>query len=167
MQAMAPAGVTYTNFGPGVSLGHSVTARSVPGVKDALSMTIPKGTGLHRRMVYAELEPGADFDAVKAAILSHPGFSRDESYVNLTEDAAALRSMAHGVNLSRTGASGTTSNQRFEFTMTIDGAALTAAMLVAAARAALRQSPGAYTLIEIPAVDFLPGDREGWIEKLV
>ena len=40
-------------------------------------------------------------------------------------------------------------------------------MLVSAARASLLQQPGAYTLIEIPIVDFLPGNKEEWIEKLV
>ena len=58
MQAMAPKGLTYTNFGPGMSMGHSVAAKAIPGVKDALSMTIPLGTGVHRRMVYVELERG-------------------------------------------------------------------------------------------------------------
>ena len=55
MQAAAPKGLTYTNFGPGMSMGHTVCVKSKPGVKDALSMTIPLGTGIHRRMVYVEL----------------------------------------------------------------------------------------------------------------
>src|SRR5690606_9525096 len=66
--AMAPRGITYTNFGPGMSMGHSVCAKGKRGVKDALSMTIPTGTGVHRRMVYVELEPDADFTAVEQAI---------------------------------------------------------------------------------------------------
>ena len=32
MLAMAPKGITYTNFGPGMSMGHSVVARSKEGV---------------------------------------------------------------------------------------------------------------------------------------
>ena len=48
MQSLAPKGLSYTNFGPGMSMGHSVCVRSKEGVKDALSMTIPKGEGLHR-----------------------------------------------------------------------------------------------------------------------
>ena len=52
MQSLAPKGLSYTNFGPGMSMGHSVCVRSKEGVKNALSMTIPKGEGLHRRMVY-------------------------------------------------------------------------------------------------------------------
>ena len=55
MQSLAPKGLSYTNFGPGMSMGHSVCVRSKEGVKNALSMTIPKGEGLHRRMVYVEL----------------------------------------------------------------------------------------------------------------
>ena len=31
MQAMAPKGLSYTNFGPGMSMGHSVAVKAVPG----------------------------------------------------------------------------------------------------------------------------------------
>ena len=30
----------------------------------------------------------------------------------------------------------------------------------------MRQSPGCYTLQEIPVIDLLPGEREQWIGKL-
>ncbi len=66
MEAMAPKGLTYTNFGPGMSMGHSVAAKAIKGVKDALSMTIPLGTSIHRRMVYIELEKGANPETVDA-----------------------------------------------------------------------------------------------------
>ena len=36
MQSLAPKGLSYTNFGPGRSMGHSVCVRSKAGVKDAL-----------------------------------------------------------------------------------------------------------------------------------
>ncbi len=73
MQSLAPKGVSYTNFGPGRSMGHSVAVRAIEGVKDALSMTIPVGTGIHRRMVYVELEEGADFKTAEAAITALGG----------------------------------------------------------------------------------------------
>jgi diaminopimelate dehydrogenase len=57
---MSPKGLTYTNFGPGMSMGHSVVAKSKAGVKNALSMTIPTGNGIHRRMVYIELQDGVN-----------------------------------------------------------------------------------------------------------
>ena len=46
LMALAPKGLTYTNFGPGRSMGHTVAAKAIQGVKNALSMTIPLGTGI-------------------------------------------------------------------------------------------------------------------------
>ena len=167
MQGLAPKGVTYTNFGPGRSMGHSVAARSIPGVKDALSVTIPVGTGLHRRMVYVELEEGADFAAVDAAIHADPYFAHDETHVTRVDCVDDLNDVGHGVNLVRKGVSGRTHNQHFEFDMSINNPALTGQVLVMVARAAVRQSPGCYTMIEIPVIDMLAGDRETLIRSLV
>jgi len=167
MESLAPKGITYTNFGPGRSMGHSVAVRAIAGVKDALSMTIPIGTGIHRRMVYVELEDGADFKAVEAAIKADPYFVNDETHVTQVDSVDALNDVGHGVNLVRKGVSGTTHNQLFEFNMKINNPALTAQVLVNMARASMRQSPGAYTMIEIPVIDMLPGDREQIISHLV
>lgn len=164
---LAPKGITYTNFGPGRSMGHSVAVKAIEGVRDALSLTIPVGTGLHRRMVYVELEPGADFAAVEAAIKSDPYFVHDETHVQQVESIDALNDVGHGVNLVRKGVSGRTHNQLFEFDMKINNPALTGQVLVMATRAAVRQQPGCYTMIEIPVVDYLPGDREALIASLV
>lgn len=166
MQAIAPKGVTYTNFGPGRSMGHSVVARSVAGVRDALSVTIPLGTGIHRRMVYVELEEGADFAAVEAAIKSDPYFASDETHVEAVESIDALNDVGHGVNMVRKGVSGFTHNQMLEFNMRINNPALTGQVLVCAARAAMRQAPGCYTMLEVPVVDLLEGDRETAIRRL-
>ncbi len=56
LQAIVPEGITYTDFGPGMSMGHTVAVKAIEGVRSALSMTIPMGTGVHRRMVYVEIE---------------------------------------------------------------------------------------------------------------
>ncbi len=167
LEACAPKGITYTNFGPGMSMGHTVAVKAVPGVKAALSMTIPVGTGIHRRMVYVELEEGADFAAVADAIKTDPYFAHDETHVRQVESVDALKDMGHGVNLTRKGVSGRTQNQLFEFNMRINNPALTAQILVGATRAAMRQRPGCYTLIEIPVVDLLPGERKEWVRRLV
>ena len=167
MQGLAPKGVTYTNFGPGRSMGHSVAAKSIDGVKDALSVTIPIGTGLHRRMVYVELEEGADFAAVDAAIHADPYFAHDETHVTQVASVDDLNDVGHGVNLVRKGVSGRTHNQHFEFDMSINNPALTGQVLVMVARAAVRQKPGCYTMIEIPVIDMLAGDRETLIRQLV
>ncbi len=167
MQCLAPRGISYTNFGPGRSMGHSVAVRAIPGVRDALSMTIPVGTGIHRRMVYVELEDGADFKTIEAAIKADAYFVNDETHVVQVPSVEQLNDVGHGVNLVRKGVSGKTHNQLFEFNMKINNPALTAQVLVSVARAAMRQQPGAYTMIELPVIDMLPGNREDIIRQLV
>lgn len=167
LEALAPKGITYTNFGPGMSMGHTVAVKAVEGVRAALSMTIPTGTGVHRRMVYMELQEGYDFQAVAQAIKSDDYFIHDETHVFQVQDVEALRDMGHGVLMERKGVSGKTQNQLFRFDMRINNPALTAQALVGVARASMKQQPGAYTMIELPVVDLLPGEKEGWIQKLV
>ena len=171
LQAIAPKGLTYTNFGPGRSMGHTVAAKAIAGVKDALSMTIPLGSGVHRRMVYVVLEDGADFATVEKNLLADDYFAHDETHVVQVNSIDELNNVAHGVNLVRSGVSGTTHNQRFEFNMEINNPALTGQVLVACARAAHRltaeQRYGTYTMIEIAPVYMLPGDDEMWVGKLV
>lgn len=167
LQAIAPKGITYTNFGPGMSMGHTVAVKAIEGVKAALSMTIPVGTGIHRRMVYVEIEEGYDFDRVAEAIKADPYFVNDETHVINVPCVDDLLDMGHGVNLTRKGVSGTTQNQLFEFNMRINNPALTGQVLVCAARATMRQQPGCYTMVEIPVLDLLHGDREELISHLV
>jgi diaminopimelate dehydrogenase len=169
--AMAPQGITYTNFGPGRSMGHTVAAKAIKGIKNALSMTIPLGTGVHRRMVYVELEEGADAAVVEQKLLADDYFAHDETHMIVVDDVEALNNVAHGVNLVRSGVSGSTHNQRFEFNMTINNPALTAQIMVSCARAAIRMKQaeryGAYTMIELAPIDLLPGNKENLIKTLV
>ncbi|MBQ2756482.1 MAG: diaminopimelate dehydrogenase [Oscillospiraceae bacterium] len=167
LQAAAPKGITYTNFGPGMSMGHTVAVKGKEGVKKALSMTIPTGTGIHRRMVYIELEAGADYNTVAASIKSDPYFINDETHVIAVDDVDALLDMGHGVNLVRKGVSGCTQNQLFEFNMKINNPALTGQVMVACARATTRQQAGCYTMVELPVIDLLEGDKENLIRHLV
>lgn len=167
MLAMAPKGITYTNFGPGMSMGHSVVARSKEGVADALSLTIPTGSGVHRRMVYVVLKEGAKFSDVESSIKSDSYFSHDDTRVQQVPDIEALKDMGHGVLMERKGVSGSTQNQMFTFEMRINNPALTAQVMVASARASMKLAAGCYTLPEIAPMDFLPGDREELIAQLV
>jgi len=167
LEAAAPVGITYTNFGPGMSMGHSVVARSKTGVADALSVTIPLGTGVHRRMVYVQLEADADLESVTKAIQCDDYFRNDELHVIQVPDVSALADKGHGVHMTRKGRSGNSDNQCFTFEMRIHNPALTAQVMVSCARACTRQHPGAYTMIEIPVIDLLPGSRETIIQRLV
>lgn len=164
---MAPKGITYTNFGPGMSMGHTVAVKAIKGIKAALSMTIPLGTSIHRRMVYVEIEEGFKFEDVAAAIKTDDYFAHDETHVVQVDSVDNLKDMGHGVNMVRKGVSGTTQNQLLDFNMKINNPALTAQVLVASARATLKQRPGAYTMIEVPIIDYIYGDKETLIKKLV
>ena len=169
--AMAPKGITYTDFGPGRSMGHTVAAKAIEGVKDALSMTIPLGTGVHRRMVYVELEEGVNAKDVEQRLLNDEYFAHDETHMIVVDSVDALNNVAHGVNLVRDGVSGDTHNQRFAFNMTINNPALAGQVMVSCARAAFRlqreERYGAYTMIEIPPIYLLSGDEETNIRSLV
>ena len=167
MEAVIPRGVAFTNFGPGMSMGHTVAAKAVEGVKAALSMTIPMGAGVHRRMVYIELKEGYNFEKVAAAIKADDYFAHDETHVIQVDCVDDLLDMGRGVNIIRKGVAGKTHNQRIEFNMWINGPALTAQVLVAVARAGFKQQPGAYTMIELPVIDMIYGNKESIIRKLV
>lgn len=165
--AMAPRGITYTNFGPGMSMGHTVAVKAIPGVKDALSMTLPAGFGQHKRDVYVQLEDGADFDQVAAAIKSDPYFVNDETRVTKVDDVMEVEAKGHGVLLQRYGGAGTAENQTLELKTRLANPSATAQIMVSAARASTRMKPGAYTLVEIPPIDLLPGDRDALVKHWV
>ena len=138
---MAPRGITYTNFGPGMSMGHSVAVKALPGVENALSMTIPLGTGIHRRLVYVQTAGQQDFKAIEQAVKNDPYFVKDETHVFQVEDVEQLIDMGHGVQMERKGVSGLTHNQLLKLEMRINNPALTAQIMVASARA-LNRAPG-------------------------
>ena len=102
-----------------------------------------------------------------AAIKADAYFVNDETHVMQVPCVDELKDMGHGVNLTRKGVSGVTQNQLFEFNMRINNPALTSQVLVNVARATMHQQPGAYTMIEIPVIDMLYGNREELIAHLV
>jgi diaminopimelate dehydrogenase len=165
--AMAPKGITHTNYGPGMSMGHTCAVKDIAGVKDALSITVPIGMGIHKRMVYVELEDKADFNIVQNAVKTDPYFVKDETYVFQVKDVEKLIDMGHGVRMERSGVSGITHNQNFSFEVRINNPALTAQVMVSSARASMRQKPGCYTLLEIPVIDFLHEEKDDLIKSLV
>ena len=167
LESLAPKGLSYTNFGPGMSMGHSVVARSKKGVKNALSMTIPLGEGIHRRMVYVELEDGYTVEQVYDELKADDYFAHDELHVFAVKSVDEVRDMGHGVHMTRKGVSGKTQTQRFSFDMSINNPAPTGHVLVNVARASMRLQPGCYTMPEIPVIDMLPGTREEVVATLV
>ncbi|HHX24882.1 MAG TPA: diaminopimelate dehydrogenase [Thermoanaerobacterales bacterium] len=160
MEAIAPKGMTYTNYGPGMSMGHTVAVKAIEGVDDAIALTIPEGNGIHRRLVYVKLKQGYDFNEVKEAIKQDVYFIKDTTHVFCVDDVEVLKDTGHGVHIERKGVSGTTHNQRMEFIMSVTNPAVTAQIMVSAARASLKQTPGCYTLLEIPPIDYFNIGRD-------
>ena len=160
METIAPRGMTYTNYGPGMSMGHTVAVKAIEGVDDAIALTIPEGNGIHRRLVYVKLKQGYDFNQVKEAIKEDAYFIKDTTHVFCVDDVEVLKDTGHGVHIERKGVSGTTHNQRMEFIMSVTNPAVTAQIMVSAARASLKQTPGCYTLLEIPPIDYFNIGRD-------
>lgn len=167
MLACSPRGETYTNFGPGMSMGHSTVVKNLKGLEDALAVTIPTGTGIHRRLVYIQLDGTVTFEEIENNIKNDSYFINDETHVIEVDDVSKYKDVGHGVSIERKGVSGKTNNQKFEFKMSVNNPALTAQVLCSSARATFNQSPGAYTLIEIPIIDLLEGSREEIIRAIV
>ncbi len=167
LEVIAPRGITHTNFGPGMSMGHTVAVKALEGVRDALSETLPRGEGLHKRHVYVELDEGASFEQVREAILEDPYFSHDETHIFPVDCVENLVDRGHGVNIIRRGVSGNVHNQRMHFAMTLQNPAATAQVMVSAMRASFAMPFGAYTMLEIPLIHFLEGDREALLARLM
>ncbi len=167
MLAMTPRGITRTSFGPGMSMGHTVAAKAVPGVRNALSLTIPVGNGRHQRHVYVELEEGAHQEEVTAAIKHDPYFSRDETTVEVVRDVSPFEDQGHRAVIERKGVAGVTHNHLMRFEVSCTNPALTAQIMVSAARAATKLQPGAYTLIEVPPLAMLNMSVDEAIMSLV
>ncbi len=164
---IAPHGITYTNYGPGMSMGHSVAAKDIDGVKDAVSMTLPLNYGQHRRDVYVEIEESADFEEIAKKIKEDPYFVSDTTIVTRVNNVLEMKTMGHGASIERIGASGTAHNQRLRLELKVANPSATAQIMVSAARATMALKSGCYTLAEIPPVTLLPGDREYIIGKLI
>lgn len=166
-EVWAPTGLTYVTYGPGMSMGHTVAAKSYPGVRDALSITRPGDPGCHNRDLYLELEPGASFEQVKAAVLADPYFVHDSVRVFQVPDVTPLVDMGHAIQILRKGGASGIDNQLLHFDTTFHNPASTAQVMVAAARAVMRQAPGAYTMLEIPPLFYLPYPLEEIMQRIV
>ncbi|MGB2578760.1 diaminopimelate dehydrogenase [Elusimicrobium simillimum] len=160
--ALNPRAKIYTSFGPGMSMGHSVVARGVKGVADAVSITLPLGMGKHKRHVYVVLDGTQTKEQVYTNMKADKYFAHDELEVEVVEDIAPYKNANHGgmVEMEE-------GDTKAKFVMTVNNPQTTAYVMVACARAALRMPPGAYTVIDLPLVTLLEGDRIENIKKLV
>jgi diaminopimelate dehydrogenase len=146
---LCPKGYTETRDRPGVSLHHTLAARSVSGVKDALCTELRAGSGKTQRYVYVELAEGADLSRVAQVIQNDPLFMDEETLVLPVDSVAALEDEGHGVVLERLGISASKAHQRFLLEGRFDFVAVTAQVMIAAARALPTLAPGAHALADL------------------
>lgn len=181
--AIFPQGQASTFWGPGLSQGHSAAIRRIPGVQDARQYTIPlpgaqeeartggapaKSTQRHRRVCYVALRPGADKEAVAAAIRQMPGYfagyDTEVHFVSADCLAAQHGSPAHGGRVICTGVTGPEHHRHVgEISLQLDSnPEFTGAVLAAYARAAVRLyrlgQRGCRTPLDIPPALLHPGD---------
>lgn len=167
MSIIVPRGITFTNFGPGMSMGHSVVAKGVDGVDDAVSLTIPLGTGLHRRLVYVKLSPDIKITEVADKLKADNYFCDSETHVYAVEKVENYRDMGHKVLIEHKGRSGSTHNQCIHYSHYINNPAATGQVMACAARAVIRQKPGCFTMLEIPLADYLHMSLQEAINHIV
>lgn len=167
LKVAIPRGYSSTNYGPGMSLGHSTAARAIEGVADAISLTYPLGYGKHRREVYVELAPGASTEQVTARILANPYFVNDETNVTITTDISMYKDYGHACSLERKGVAAETHNQQISCRVNINNPAVTSQMMVSAARAIKHCQPGAYSLLDLPLKYLFNADDQALTAELI
>jgi len=147
---MSPKGHTESRDRPGISLHHTLAARALPGIKDALCTELRAEGGRRQRYVYVELEPGADGNSAMRAVQADPLFLDEQSVVIPVGSLAELEHEGHGVVLERLGLAAGDAHQRFLLEGRFDLFSVTAQVMVAAARALPLLGPGVHRLSGIP-----------------
>lgn len=189
--AFFPESAVSTFWGPGVSQGHSDALRKITGVLDARQYTVPltesmecsrKGsTGLtgangHRRICYIAADPAADKSAIEKAVRTMPnyfeGYDTEIHFVTPEALQTEHSRLPHGGCVICASPAEKNLRHSLEFQLTSeDNPSLTAGILVACARAAVKlHRSGAYgcrTMADIPPALYLPQDgdtiRSQWL----
>lgn len=159
MRLVSITGYTSTTFGGtqgGRSMGHTVQVKSIPGVKDAVALTLENGRGKQKRKVYIELEKEADLAQIEKSILSDPYFKMDPTEIIPVKNIDKYNTLNHSACIERTGMQ---VNQKYEVAGI--NPEFTANIMVSCVRACMtafhKGEYGVYTFIERPLIDFLPG----------
>jgi diaminopimelate dehydrogenase len=159
MKLVSITGHGTTTFGGengGRSMGHTVQVKQIEGVKDAVALTLANGRGKQKRKVYVELEKDADLATVEKMIVTDPHFKNDPTEVIAVKDINKYNTLHHEGEVERTAQEVA---QKYHVSGT--NPEFTGNVMVSAARGVInaknREAWGAYTLIELPLVDFLVG----------
>jgi diaminopimelate dehydrogenase len=184
--AFLPGAKGYTFWGVGVSQGHSDAARTVPGVADARSYTLPVEKALqqvrsgevpdftkrqmHTRRVFVVAEKGADQERIRREISGMPNYFDEYNveviFIGREEMAKNHSAIPHGGFVLTTGTTGkVNTRQILEYRCQLQSnPEFTGSVLVACARAAFRLkergSKGCFTMLDVPPALFSPHSGE-------
>jgi diaminopimelate dehydrogenase len=147
---LCPHGHTETVLRPGINLHHSSIAGAIPGVKGAMATELRSAEGVRQNYLYIELEEGADAVKVEKAIYDDPLFVGEEILVFPVESIAALEEEGHGVLMERRGSVGGAEHQLFLLEARFSEYALSAQVMLCAARALPQLGKRAYSLFDLP-----------------
>ncbi|MDR1697064.1 MAG: diaminopimelate dehydrogenase [Rickettsiales bacterium] len=156
---LSPMGETITTFGPGRSMGHTTTAKAIPGVQDAVSITLPgKKPGTHIRELYI-VAPAELHKSISDTVRQDSYFinnAKQETNIHFVDDIAQFDTRDHGGWLVNRGTC-----VNVETKLHGNNPIMTANMMYAAARAAVRAQDagkyGCFTVVELPLIDFISG----------
>ncbi len=162
---LTPKGHTEISHRPGISLHHTLVARSVRGVREALATELRTADDRVQRYVYVELVPGVSLAQVEQAIRVDPLFLDEETLVFAVDSIADLEEEGHGVYVERQGVVNG-DHQRFLFEGRFSLPVVAAQVMVAAARALPTCAKGAHTLFDLPPRDLWGeasvDEKAGW-----
>ncbi|MBI1921201.1 MAG: diaminopimelate dehydrogenase [Geobacter sp.] len=147
---LIPGGQTETSWHTAASMHHTTAAKSVRGVKEALSTELRTGDGKLQRYVYVELEKGTDPANVESAIRSDHLFLGEETLVFPVESIKTLEEEGRGVLLERRGKAAGAGHQALLLEARYSEQALAGAVMAAAARAIPLCGRGAVSLFDLP-----------------
>jgi diaminopimelate dehydrogenase len=190
--AFLPGGRGYTFWGPGVSQGHSDAARKVEGVLDARQYTIPLDNTLqqvrsgsvsdfskrelHKRVVYAVAQKGADQERIRREIVEMPNYYADYNteviFVTREEMTEKHSTYPHGGFVLTSGVTSRNNRQILEYKCQLkSNPEFTGSVLAACARAAFRLKEkgykGAFTMLDVPPALFSPHSNDVLLSKFM
>lgn len=159
MKIVSITGRTTTTFGGekgGRSMGHTAAVKAIEGVVDAVALTLANGRGNQKRRVYVQVDKKENEAQVEKMIKTDPYFINDPTEVLFVKDINKYNTLHHEGEVERTAQE---VNQKY----VVEGInpEFTANVMVASARAVInaknKEAYGAYTLLELPLISFLPG----------
>lgn len=161
---LAPKGHSEASRRPGVHLHHSTVAGAVPGVKAALALDFHGDERGGQHYIYVEPEAGADFEGIAEAVRADPLFAGESVFVFAVKSVSALEEQGHGIVVERRGTTIGAEHQQLLLEARLSEVAMTAQVMLAAARALPACGHGAYSLMDLPPAS-LWGQLKDWAER--